>query len=396
LEIKRMKLVDIKLARYNPRKDLKPGDPEYEKIKRSIDEFDCVEPLVWNRRSKRLIGGHQRLKILKEKGIKEFEVSVVDLEEQKEKALNVALNKIEGEWDFTKLADLMTELDDGEFDLELTGFDLKEIEEIMNWTPKEEKPFDAAAEAEKIKEPKSRRGEIYQLGRHRLMCGDATNKEDVERLMGGEKGDLLLTDPPYNVGKDYKNENLSEPEMVNFFNGWMKMAVNSLKDKAAVYVFAANRTLPIILSCFYQNFYYSRTICWYKPDAMGVYSADYFFQWEPILYGGKNGSPHVEKRGKFSRDHWEVPVFEIKGKNTPETAVHPTRKPLDVIIEPINVNSIKDNIVIDLFGGSGTTLIACEQINRICYMMEIDPIYCDVIINRWEKHTGEKAELIKQ
>lgn len=135
MEIKRMKLADIKLAHYNPRRDLKAGDPEYEKLKRSIEEFDCVEPLVWNKRSNRLIGGHQRLKILIEKGVKEFEVSVVDLDERKEKALNVALNKIQGEWDFTKLADLMTELDDGEFDLELTGFDLKEIEEIMTWTP---------------------------------------------------------------------------------------------------------------------------------------------------------------------------------------------------------------------------------------------------------------------
>lgn len=135
MEIKLMKLADIELAHYNPRKDLKPGDPEYEKLKRSMEEFDCVEPLVWNKRSNRLIGGHQRLKILKQQGVKEFEVSVVDLEEQKEKALNVALNKIQGEWDFTKLADLMTELDDGEFDLELTGFDLKEIEEIMTWTP---------------------------------------------------------------------------------------------------------------------------------------------------------------------------------------------------------------------------------------------------------------------
>jgi len=130
-----MRLADINLATYNPRKDLKPGDPEYEKLKRSIEEFDCVEPLVWNKRSNRLIGGHQRLKILKEKGIEESEISVVDLEERKEKALNVALNKIEGSWDFTKMADLMTELDDGEFDLELTGFDMSEIEEIMNWTP---------------------------------------------------------------------------------------------------------------------------------------------------------------------------------------------------------------------------------------------------------------------
>jgi len=134
-----MKLADIKPAHYNPRKDLKPGDSEYEKMKRSIDEFDCVEPLVWNKRIRRLVGGHQRLKILKEKGIDVFEVSVVDLDEKRERALNVALNKIQGDWDFTKLADLMVELDDGEFDLELTGFDTEEIQGIMEWYPKDGK-----------------------------------------------------------------------------------------------------------------------------------------------------------------------------------------------------------------------------------------------------------------
>ncbi len=137
MEIKRMKLSEIKPALYNPRKDLKPGDPEYEKLKRNIEEFGYVMPLVWNKRSGNLVGGHQGLKILKDKGIKEWQVSVVDLDERREKALNVALNKIQGDWDFTRLADLMTELDDGEFDLELTGFGEDEIEELMTWTPKE-------------------------------------------------------------------------------------------------------------------------------------------------------------------------------------------------------------------------------------------------------------------
>lgn len=140
LEIKRVRLADIRPALYNPRKDLKPGDPEYEKIKRSIEEFGCVEPLVMNKRGNRLIGGHQRLKILLEKGVKEFEVSVVDLDEKKERALNIALNKIQGEWDFTKLADLLVELDDGELDLSLTGFDDEEIEKLLTSVPEFEKP----------------------------------------------------------------------------------------------------------------------------------------------------------------------------------------------------------------------------------------------------------------
>jgi len=140
LEIKRVRLADIRPALYNPRKDLKPGDPEYEKIKRSIEEFGCVEPLVMNKRGNRLIGGHQRLKILLEKGVKEFEVSVVDLDEKREKVLNVALNKIQGEWDFTKLADLLVELDDGELEMSLTGFDEDEIEKLLTTVPELDKP----------------------------------------------------------------------------------------------------------------------------------------------------------------------------------------------------------------------------------------------------------------
>jgi len=136
MKIRSMRLKDLECAYYNPRKDLKPGDPEYEKLKRSIEDFGCVEPLVWNVRTRRLIGGHQRLKVLLEAGVKEFEISVVDLDEKKEKALNLALNKIQGDWEFTKLADLLVELDDGEFDLESTGFDLDEIEEMMTWSPK--------------------------------------------------------------------------------------------------------------------------------------------------------------------------------------------------------------------------------------------------------------------
>lgn len=140
LEIKRMRLAGINLAMYNPRKDLKPGDPEYEKLKRSMEEFGCVEVLVWNKRTQRLISGHQRIKILLEEGVKEFEVSVVDLDEKREKVLNMALNRIQGDWDFTKLADLLSEIDDGELDLSLTGFDEDEIEKLLTTVPELDKP----------------------------------------------------------------------------------------------------------------------------------------------------------------------------------------------------------------------------------------------------------------
>lgn len=333
MEIKRMRLSDIKLAHYNPRKDLKPGDPEYEKLKRSIEEFDCVEPLVWNRRSNRLIGGHQRLKILKEKGIEEFEVSVVDLEERKEKALNVALNKIEGDWDFTKLADLMTELDDGQFDLELTGFDMSEIEEIMNWTPKEEEPFDAAAEAEKIKEPKSKRGEIYQLGRHRLMCGDATSREDVERLMDGEKADMVFTDPPYNVNYDQSKERQPRKERnkKNFFG---KIKGDNLSDetfsrqlkdslvipgfirKGCVYYICMGTKSICLLSQILAKggFYFSDIIIWKKPNSV-MMRQGYQRQYEMLWYGWYQSPACHQIEDRKQTDVWEIGISsDLVGK----------------------------------------------------------------------------------
>jgi ParB-like chromosome segregation protein Spo0J len=189
MEIKRIPVEQINPAPYNPRKDLKPGEPEYEKLRRSIQEFGFVEPLVWNKRTGNLVGGHQRLKVLIEQGVREVEVSVVDLDDQRERALNIALNKISGDWDNEKLKDLLEELDTGDFDIELTGFTEAEIEDLMIQFHVEKKAdpdeFDADAAAEAIAEPVTKKGVIYALGRHRLMCGDATSYEDVKKLMGG-------------------------------------------------------------------------------------------------------------------------------------------------------------------------------------------------------------------
>ncbi len=189
VQIKSIPVEKINPAPYNPRKDLKPGDPEYEKLKRSIEEFGYVEPLVWNERTGHLVGGHQRFKILLHQGAKTVEVSIVDLDDKKERALNIALNKISGDWDNEKLKDLLLELDTGDFDIELTGFSEAEVEDLMTQFHLEEKPdpenFDAEEAAEAIEVPMTKRGTLYSLGRHRLMCGDATSYEDVKTLMGG-------------------------------------------------------------------------------------------------------------------------------------------------------------------------------------------------------------------
>ena len=206
MDIQTISITKINPAPYNPRADLKEGDVEYEKLRKSLEEFDLVEPLIWNKRTGNLVGGHQRLKILKSRGTKEVDVSVVDLSDSKEKALNIALNKISGEWDMPKLKDLLEEIDTGEFDIEITGFDSGEIEDLMNqlFVPDENELDDVVPEVE---EPIAVLGDLYQLGDHRLLCGDATMIDDVEKLMGGSKADMVFTDPPYNIGyKDLKGK----------------------------------------------------------------------------------------------------------------------------------------------------------------------------------------------
>lgn len=217
MQIKIKSINELNPSAYNPRKDLQPGDPEYEKLKKSILEFDYVEPIIWNQRTGNVVGGHQRLKVLQELGHAEVEVSVVDLPEDKEKALNLALNKISGEWDLPRLKDLLEELNTGAFNIEITGFDQAEIDELITQfqVPAEimEDDFDVEAEAEKITEPVTKPGNIWQLGKHRLMCGDATVQGDVIKLMDGQAAGMVFTDPPYNM--DYTGGTKEKLKIIN-------------------------------------------------------------------------------------------------------------------------------------------------------------------------------------
>ncbi|MCD8501301.1 MAG: ParB N-terminal domain-containing protein [Bacillaceae bacterium] len=200
MNIRRVQVSEIKPAKYNPRKDLKPGDPAYEKLKRSITEFGYVEPIIWNEETGNIVGGHQRYKVLVAEGHTEVECVVVKLTPAREKALNVALNKVNGDWEFEALADLLKELDEQDFDVTLTGFDAAEIDDLFSQVhDKDAKDDDydvnQALEEAAFVQP----SDVWELGRHRLVCGDATKSEDVALLMDGKKANLLVTDPPYNV-----------------------------------------------------------------------------------------------------------------------------------------------------------------------------------------------------
>lgn len=398
MNIQKIKITELKPAKYNPRKDLKPEDEEYQKIKKSITEYGCVIPLVVNK-DMTIIGGHQRLKILEDLGYTEIECVVVDYDKNKEKGCNITLNNenVSGEWDKLKLEELMAELKKEDFNMENTGFSFDEVDDILkDITGSKEDDFDLDQALDEIEEPISKRGDVWILGKNRLMCGDSTQKEDVMHLMNSQEADMLLTDPPYNVDYEGKtsealkieNDNMSETEFYNFLLDSFKNMFDSIKYGGSAYVFYADTEGLNFRNAFKScGFKLAQCLVWVKNTfVMG--RQDYQWRHEPILYGWKPGAGHyfVDNRKQST-----VLEFDKPSRN----AEHPTMKPVDLLVYLIKNSSKENDLILDLFGGSGSTLIAAEQTQRRCYTMELDPKYCDVIIKRWEKLTGEKAILEK-
>ena len=384
-------------ATYNPRKDLKPDDAEYIKIKNSIVKFGFVSPLVINK-DMTVIGGHQRLKVLKDLGITEVECIVVDLDKTNEKALNIALNKIQGDWDEDKLEALLQELKLEEFDMNLTGFDFDEVDEILNdINGTKEDNFDVDSAYEEIEEPITKPGDIWILGNHRLMCGDSTHKDDIMRLMNNQDADMLLTDPPYNV--DYvgktaealkiKNDNMDDNQFYEFLKKVFENMYIVTKEGASIYVFHADTEGINFRKAFKDaGFKLAECLIW-KKDCFVMGRQDYQWQHEPVLYGWKEGKAHY-----FINDRTQSTILEFDRPK--QSTLHPTMKPIELIAKLIKKSSKENDIILDLFGGSGSTTIAAEQLNRKCYTMELDPKYCDVIVKRWETMTNREAILEKR
>lgn len=387
-------------AAYNPRVTLKLGDPEYEKLKKSFKEFGYVDPVVFNVRTGTVIGGHQRLNVMRELGYTEVEVSVVDLPPAKEKALNLALNKIGGHWDMPKLMNLLEELQGEDFDIDLTGFGLKEFDDLVRQQKTirdvEEDDFDVAGTAAAITAPVTKPGDVWLLGRHRLMCGDSTRTEEVSNLMAGVRAAMCFTDPPWNVaiGKDSNprhrqreglvNDNLSAADFAKFLQDF----AGSLPDfvEGDVYVVLGASEWPTLDRALREvGYHWSATVIWLK-DIFVLGRSKYHRRYEPIWYGWHGKAKSSYCGGRDQDDVWEVP----RPKRSEE---HPTMKPVILVARALENSCPAGKIVLDLFGGSGTTLLAAEQTGRVCYMMELAPVYCDVIIKRWEAYTGQKAAL---
>lgn len=394
MNIQKIKIDKLIPAAYNPRKNLKPSDAEYVKIKNSIEKFGFVSPLVINK-DMTVIGGHQRLKVLKEMGIVEVECIIVDLDKTNEKALNIALNKIQGDWDEEKLEALLQELKLEDFDTNLTGFDFDEVDEILkDVNGSKEDDFDVDSAYEEIEEPITKPGDVWILGKHRLMCGDSAQKEDVMRLMNNQDADMLLTDPPYNV--DYvgktsealkiKNDNMSDNQFYEFLKKVFENMYSVTKEGASIYVFHADTEGLNFRKAFKDAGYKLAECLIWKKDCFVMGRQDYQWQHEPILYGWKEGAAH-----HFINDRTQSTILEFDRPR--QSSLHPTMKPIDLVARLLKNSSKENDKILDLFGGSGSTIIAAEQLNRNCYTMELDPKYCDVIVKRWESLTNKEAIL---
>ena len=430
MNIQKIPSARLNPAAYNPRKDLKPGDKEYEKLKRSIAEFGYVEPVIWNAQTGNVVGGHQRLKVLLDLGHTEIDCVVVDLDPQREKALNLALNKIQGDWDESKLASLMADFDAEAFDVSLTGFDADEVDALLNKFYSKDAVEDDfnADEAKKDIEASggatSHAGDLWRLGDHLLLCGDPADPESYELLMGAGRVQCAITSPAVDP-KAYAKDGIDP---------WL--------DRMGAVIKHLTR--------------YADIICWQTADLMktgsqfieptGFHSirmfadANYRPLWIRVwkMTGGAPGAgplqlastkpaPQYDYVTAFSgqetdayndqeyswvsafashafqfvrrltRDErrkwgyagvWEIPAVGRDKDSEPQI-------PVELPWRCLKMHTDVNGVILDPFAGLGTTVIAAEQSGRVCRAMEADPLRCDLIIRRWEQFTGEKAEQIR-
>lgn len=386
--IRKVPVTDINPAEYNPRKNLKPGDPAYEKLKRSMTEFGYVEPIIWNEETGNIVGGHQRYKVLVAEGHTEVECVIVKMSPEREKALNVALNKVTGDWEFEALADLIKDLEAQDFDVTLTGFDAAEIEDLFSQVHDKDATDDdydvnkALEEAAFVKP-----GDVWLLGRHRLLCGDATKPEDVEKLMDGKKANLVLTDPPYNVdfesasGLKIQNDKQDNDTFYSFLLAAFKNMAEHTAPGGSIYVFHADTEGLNFRKAFIEAGFHLSGVCIWKKNSLVLGRSPYNWIHEPILFGWLRGGKHRWFTGRSETTVWNYDKPKKNGD-------HPTMKPVPLLCYPIKNSSQVNGIVMDLFGGSGSTLIACEQIDRIAYTLELDPKYATVIVKRYIEQVG--------
>lgn len=417
MKIETLVISDLKPAEYNPREIAKH---EFNSLKKSIVEFGFVEPVVVNEhicdacgdRRLVIVGGHQRIAAAKELGITEVSAAKVDMHIEQEKKLNLALNRIQGEWNEDRLAEIIHELYSlPQIDLSATGFTAAEIDKFLDRAGTAEDDFDVEEEyGRSVVSPQTKPGEIIELGPHRLVCGDSTDPEAYEKLMQGEKAHLIFTDPPYNVNYNYDkyddgrkvkfpkifNDNLPDKEFIEFLQKAFALVHQHSTDTASLYCFCASKTYPLFRAAMDQSdWYYSQTIIWLKERFVLALGQTFHRAYEPILYGWKKDSTrqvnyqitNATNFWNFSKENFKN-ILDLWFEERDKVAdyEHPTQKPIKLGIRALAISTSPRDIVFDVFGGSGSTMMACEKMGRKARMIELDPAYCDVIRKRWERH----------
>ena len=417
MELERVAISKIDPAAYNPRVELKPGDIVYEHLKKSIETFGYLQPIIVNRQTGHVVGGHQRLNVLKDLGRTEVEVIFVDLPLEQEKALNLTLNKTVSEWDEQKLVGLLQEFEGLEgFDIGLTGFGEGEIKDLVSRILDQDAPggndeaFDLEAALNAQGPAITQPGELLELGDHRLLCGDSTEVEDVRRLMDGQRAALFATDPPYLVGYDGmnhpaskksskrrkdKNKNWSGSYGITWddadanpdlYDKFYRVAVDeAIQKNAAWYCWHASRRQSMVEEVWKKHgAFVHQQIIWVK-DRPILTRSWYSWRHEPCFFGWVR--PHMPRR--VSDDHvstiWELPTVPVG-----QVTDHPTSKPVEVFAIPMRQHTCRGEIAYEPFCGSGSQMIAAEHLGRRCFAIEISPHYCDVIVRRWIHSVGQQ------
>lgn len=388
MEILKLKISDLKQHPKNPRKHPKEL---LERLKRSIGEYGFTNPVLVSKDNK-ILAGHARCKAAKELGISEVPVIRLDFDGAKADAYVIIDNKLNelSEWDIPLLESLIKDIEKSDFDVTLTGFDLTEIDELFSKSDDKEGKDDGYDVTKALEEASFvNQGDVWILGKHRLLCGDATNPEDVANLMNGQKANLILTDPPYNVGFEsanglkIKNDRQDSEKFYNFLLSSFKNMAFSLADGGSAYIFHADTEGLNFRKAFIDADFHLSGVCIWEKNSFVMGRSPYQWGHEPILYGWLKTGKHKWYAGRAESTIWR---YDKPKKN----ADHPTMKPIPLLCYPIKNSSAVNSIVLDTFGGSGSTLIACQQMDRICYTMELDPKYASVIIRRYIELCGSE------
>ena len=397
--------IPIDQLRPDPANPRRIGPDKLDSLERSLRQFGFVQPVLARRDDNTVIGGHQRLVAARRLGLATVPVTWLDLSVEQARLLNLALNKISGSWDDQLLARLLADLGSSpSIDLTLSGFGEDEIRDLLRSLETREKreraeDFDLDSALEDVtRTPRTKPGDMWRLGDHRLMCGDATVTEDVERLLGGVKAAMAFTDPPYNVSlgdhggqqrgarkRRIANDSMDPISWELFVRAWSRTLLASVDG--AIYCCMSSKEMPLVSRVLAEEGgHWSDTLIWHK-DRFVLGRADYQRAYEPIWFGWREGANHYWCGDRDQDDVWEI-------DRPSDAPLHPTMKPLPLMERAIANSSVNGDLVLDLFAGSGSTLIAAERTGRRCAALELDPRYADVVLTRWERFSGDAAERI--